>query len=62
MFSFFTLPQIQNLGIFSVQDLLFRADLWSVTLQGNQLVNITDCSVEQVTDQRFCWYQVLSAG
>uniref|UniRef100_A0A8C4F6S1 Integrin, alpha 11b n=1 Tax=Dicentrarchus labrax TaxID=13489 RepID=A0A8C4F6S1_DICLA len=40
--------QIQNLGIFSVQDLLFRADIWAVTRQGNQLVNVTDYSIEQV--------------
>uniref|UniRef100_A0A4W6FGI4 Integrin subunit alpha 11 n=1 Tax=Lates calcarifer TaxID=8187 RepID=A0A4W6FGI4_LATCA len=40
--------QIQNLGIFSVHDLLFRADVWAVTRRGNQLVNITDYSIEQV--------------
>ncbi|XP_050929109.1 LOW QUALITY PROTEIN: integrin alpha-11 [Lates calcarifer] len=39
---------IQNLGIFSVHDLLFRADVWAVTRRGNQLVNITDYSIEQV--------------
>ncbi|XP_038563089.1 integrin alpha-11 isoform X2 [Micropterus salmoides] len=39
---------IQNLGIFSVQDVLFRADIWAVTRQENQLVNITDYSIEQV--------------
>uniref|UniRef100_UPI0037E82807 integrin alpha-11 n=1 Tax=Semicossyphus pulcher TaxID=241346 RepID=UPI0037E82807 len=39
---------IQNLGIFSVQDILFRADVWAVTRQGNQLVNVTDFSIEQV--------------
>nr|XP_020471461.1 integrin alpha-11-like [Monopterus albus] len=38
---------IQNLGIFSVQELLFRADVWAVTRQGNQLLNILDCSIEQ---------------
>ncbi|XP_034535153.1 integrin alpha-11-like, partial [Notolabrus celidotus] len=39
---------IQNLGIFWVQDLVFRADVWAVTSQGSQLVNVTDYSVEQV--------------
>ncbi|XP_029378571.1 integrin alpha-11 isoform X2 [Echeneis naucrates] len=38
---------IQNLGLFLVQDVKFRADVWAVTREGNQLVNITDCSVEQ---------------
>ncbi|XP_041652608.1 integrin alpha-11 isoform X2 [Cheilinus undulatus] len=40
---------IQNLGLFSVQDILFRADVWAVTGEGNQLVNITDYSIEQVS-------------
>ncbi|KAF0040776.1 hypothetical protein F2P81_006674 [Scophthalmus maximus] len=40
--------QIQNLGIFSVQDVLFRADIWAVTGQGNRLVDISDYSIEQV--------------
>ncbi|XP_031162542.1 integrin alpha-11-like [Sander lucioperca] len=39
---------IQNLGLFSVQDVLFRADIWAVTRRGNQLLNITDYSIEQV--------------
>ncbi|XP_047452625.1 integrin alpha-11-like isoform X2 [Mugil cephalus] len=39
---------IQNLGIFPVQDILFMADIWAVTWKGNQLVNITDYSIEQV--------------
>ncbi|XP_068579182.1 integrin alpha-11 [Cebidichthys violaceus] len=39
---------IQNLGIFSVQDVLFRADIWAVTRRGNQLVSVTDFSIEQV--------------
>ncbi|XP_026222421.1 integrin alpha-11 isoform X2 [Anabas testudineus] len=43
---------IQNLGLFSVQELLFRADIWAVTMQGNQLVNITDCSIEQAAGSR----------
>ena len=46
---FFLCSQIQNLGIFSVDNVLFRADIWAVTLQGNQLVNITDYSINQVT-------------
>ncbi|KAI3371130.1 hypothetical protein L3Q82_023529, partial [Scortum barcoo] len=39
---------IQNLGLFSVQDVLFRADIWAVTRRGNQLLNITDCKMDQV--------------
>ncbi|XP_030588312.1 integrin alpha-11-like isoform X1 [Archocentrus centrarchus] len=45
---------IQNLGLFSVQDVLFRADLWSVTMKGNQLVNITDYSIEQQVAGSHC--------
>ncbi|KAM8751499.1 integrin alpha-11 isoform 2-T2 [Acanthopagrus schlegelii] len=40
---------IQNPGIFSVQDVVFRADIWAVTRRGNQLVNITDYSIERVS-------------
>lgn len=40
--------QIQNLGFFAVQDLTFRAEIWAVTLQGNQLVNITDFGIQPV--------------
>ncbi|XP_075884857.1 integrin alpha-11 isoform X1 [Nelusetta ayraudi] len=39
---------IQNLGSFPVQDLMLRADVWAVTLQGNQLVNITHFTVQPV--------------
>uniref|UniRef100_A0A3Q4MBE4 Integrin, alpha 11b n=1 Tax=Neolamprologus brichardi TaxID=32507 RepID=A0A3Q4MBE4_NEOBR len=45
----FSRVQIQNLGLFAVQDVLFRADIWAVTTRGNQLLNITDVSIEQVT-------------
>ncbi|XP_067349582.1 integrin alpha-11 isoform X1 [Channa argus] len=45
---------IQNLGIFSVQELLFRADIWAVTTEGNQLVNITDCTIEQQVTGSHC--------
>ncbi|XP_040018179.2 integrin alpha-11 isoform X1 [Gasterosteus aculeatus] len=38
---------IQNLGLFSVQDVLLRVDIWAVTREGNQLVNVTDYSIEQ---------------
>nr|XP_046250911.1 integrin alpha-11 [Scatophagus argus] len=38
---------IRNLGFFSVQDVAFRADVWAVTPQGNQLLNITDYSIER---------------
>uniref|UniRef100_A0A3Q3JG37 VWFA domain-containing protein n=1 Tax=Monopterus albus TaxID=43700 RepID=A0A3Q3JG37_MONAL len=47
---------IQNLGIFSVQELLFRADVWAVTRQGNQLLNILDCSIEQFF---LLWVQII---
>lgn len=40
--------QIQNLGLFAVQDLVFRAEVWAVTRQGNQLVDITDSSIKPV--------------
>ncbi|XP_058501216.1 integrin alpha-11 [Solea solea] len=39
---------IQNLGFFSVDNVHFRCDIWAVTGQNNQLVNITDYSIEQV--------------
>ncbi|XP_059190805.1 integrin alpha-11 [Centropristis striata] len=40
---------IQNLGLLSVQDVLFRAEIWAVTRRGNQLLNLTDYSIEQVS-------------
>lgn len=42
--------QIQNLASFPVQDLMLRADVWAVTLQGNQLVNITHFTVQPVCE------------
>uniref|UniRef100_A0A667Y0V5 Integrin subunit alpha 11 n=1 Tax=Myripristis murdjan TaxID=586833 RepID=A0A667Y0V5_9TELE len=39
--------QIQNLGVFSVPDVQFRADIWAVTRRDNQLVAITDFSIDQ---------------
>uniref|UniRef100_A0A3P9AZH8 Integrin subunit alpha 11 n=1 Tax=Maylandia zebra TaxID=106582 RepID=A0A3P9AZH8_9CICH len=44
--------QIQNLGLFSVQGVLFGADVWAVTMRGNQLLNITDVSIEQAAGSR----------
>lgn len=44
--------QIQNLGLFSVQDVVFRAEIWAVTRQGNQLVTITDSSIERVRGEK----------
>ncbi|XP_034031669.1 integrin alpha-11 [Thalassophryne amazonica] len=38
---------IQNLGLYSVQDVMFRVNIWAETSRGNQLLNITDYSVEQ---------------
>ncbi|KAM6937639.1 integrin alpha-11 [Xenentodon cancila] len=41
---------IQNLGIFWVPDVLFRMDIWAVTRQGNQLLNITNYSIDEAAD------------
>lgn len=40
--------QVQNLGIFFVKDIILEADIWAVTNEGNQLVDITDYSIEEV--------------
>ncbi|TMS05320.1 Integrin alpha-11, partial [Larimichthys crocea] len=48
---------IQNLGIFSVQDIVFKADIWAVTRKRNQLVNITDYSIEQVAGSHCTLHQ-----
>lgn len=40
--------QIQNLGTFSVEDIIFKTEIWAVTQKGNQLVDITSYSMEQV--------------
>ncbi|XP_026168102.1 integrin alpha-11 isoform X2 [Mastacembelus armatus] len=53
---------IQNLGFFSVQQLLFRADLWAVTRQRNQLLNITDCSIQQVSGSHCVLPQIRTAN
>ncbi|XP_053175416.1 integrin alpha-11 [Scomber japonicus] len=45
---------IQNLGVFPVQDVLFRADIWAVSRKGNQLVNITEWSIEQQVAGSHC--------
>ncbi|KAF7648831.1 hypothetical protein LDENG_00151080, partial [Lucifuga dentata] len=45
---------IQNLGVFSVQDILFRADIWAITRKGNQLLNITDYSIDQQAAGSHC--------
>ncbi|XP_069019589.1 integrin alpha-11 isoform X1 [Embiotoca jacksoni] len=45
---------IQNLGVFPVQDVVFRADIWAVTRQGNQLVDITDYTIEQQVAESDC--------
>ncbi|XP_068168648.1 integrin alpha-11 isoform X1 [Antennarius striatus] len=37
----------QDLGFFPVKEILFRADIWAVTRQGNQLMNVTDYVIEQ---------------
>uniref|UniRef100_A0A3Q2DR81 Integrin alpha second immunoglobulin-like domain-containing protein n=1 Tax=Cyprinodon variegatus TaxID=28743 RepID=A0A3Q2DR81_CYPVA len=38
---------VQNLGIFSVKEILLTADIWAVTKEGNQLVDITDYSIKE---------------
>lgn len=43
--------QIQNLGPFSVQDVVFKVEIWTVTRRGNQLVNITDSSIDRVGEE-----------
>ncbi|CAN9499026.1 unnamed protein product [Ophioblennius macclurei] len=43
---------IQNLGIWPVQNIQFRADICAVTRKGNQLVTITDYSLKQVGGSR----------
>ncbi|KAM9853951.1 integrin alpha-11-like [Aulostomus maculatus] len=53
---------IQNLGWFSVQEVQFRADIWAVTRQGNQLVNITKSSIEQVTGSHCILPQLTAAN
>ncbi|KAM7397235.1 hypothetical protein PAMP_020224 [Pampus punctatissimus] len=53
---------IQNLGMFSVQDVLFRADIWAVSRRGNQLVNITEYSIEQVAGSNCILPQLRTAN
>uniref|UniRef100_A0A3P9IL96 VWFA domain-containing protein n=1 Tax=Oryzias latipes TaxID=8090 RepID=A0A3P9IL96_ORYLA len=45
---------IQNLGIFSVTELHFRADIWAVTMKMNQLVDIIDYSIEEQAADSNC--------
>ncbi|XP_036068043.1 integrin alpha-11 isoform X1 [Oryzias melastigma] len=45
---------IQNLGIFSVMDLHFRADIWAVTMAMNQLVDMIDYAIEEQADDSSC--------
>uniref|UniRef100_A0AAV2KX47 VWFA domain-containing protein n=1 Tax=Knipowitschia caucasica TaxID=637954 RepID=A0AAV2KX47_KNICA len=40
---------VQNLGLVPVEDLLFGAEIWSVTPQRNQIVHITDYSIHQTS-------------
>ncbi|MEQ2160064.1 hypothetical protein GOODEAATRI_029694, partial [Goodea atripinnis] len=39
---------VWNMGIFLVKDIMLKADIWAVTKEGNQLVAITDYSIEEV--------------
>ncbi|XP_056137496.1 integrin alpha-11 [Lampris incognitus] len=45
---------IQNLGVFTVPDVLFQADIWAITKAGNQLINITDYSIDQPSVGSHC--------
>ncbi|XP_029952205.1 integrin alpha-11 [Salarias fasciatus] len=45
--SFSLTYSVLNLGMWPVQDIRFRADISAVTRRGNQLVNITDFSLQQ---------------
>ncbi|XP_013884775.1 integrin alpha-11 [Austrofundulus limnaeus] len=45
---------IQNLGSFSVENILFKTDIWAVTQQGNQLVEITNYSIQQEVAESSC--------
>ncbi|XP_054633368.1 integrin alpha-11 isoform X2 [Dunckerocampus dactyliophorus] len=40
---------IQNLAWFPVRNILFTADIWAMSLQGNRMLSISECSVEQAT-------------
>ncbi|XP_043979994.1 integrin alpha-11-like isoform X2 [Gambusia affinis] len=41
---------VQNLGIFFVKNIMLQTDIWAVTQEGNQLVDITDYSIEEGTN------------
>ncbi|XP_038130766.1 integrin alpha-11-like [Cyprinodon tularosa] len=45
---------VQNLGIFSVKEILLTADIWAVTKEGNQLVDITDYSIKEEGNASGC--------
>ncbi|XP_027898154.1 integrin alpha-11-like isoform X1 [Xiphophorus couchianus] len=45
---------VQNLGIFFVKDIILEADIWAVTKEGNQLVDITDYSIEEQGTNSSC--------
>ncbi|XP_029909808.1 integrin alpha-11 [Myripristis murdjan] len=53
---------IQNLGVFSVPDVQFRADIWAVTRRDNQLVAITDFSIDQQSAGSHCTLPRLRAA
>ncbi|XP_054897562.1 integrin alpha-11-like [Poeciliopsis prolifica] len=45
---------LQNLGIFFVKEIILQADIWAVTKEGNQLVEITDYSIEEQGTNSSC--------
>ncbi|KAM4734210.1 integrin alpha-11-like [Anableps anableps] len=53
---------VQNLGIFLVKDILLKANIWAVTKEGNQLVDITDYSIEEQGTDSSCMLPVTKAA
>ncbi|XP_043979993.1 integrin alpha-11-like isoform X1 [Gambusia affinis] len=45
---------VQNLGIFFVKNIMLQTDIWAVTQEGNQLVDITDYSIEEQGTNSSC--------
>ncbi|XP_047239280.1 integrin alpha-11-like isoform X2 [Girardinichthys multiradiatus] len=45
---------VWNMGIFLVKDIMLKADIWAVTKEGNQLVAITDYSIEEQGTDSSC--------
>uniref|UniRef100_A0A087XLQ4 Integrin alpha-11-like n=1 Tax=Poecilia formosa TaxID=48698 RepID=A0A087XLQ4_POEFO len=52
---------VQNLGIFFVKDIILEADIWSVTKEGNQLVDITDYFIEEKGTNSSCMLPLIKS-